>query len=678
MSDRADQQEIAAALKVSRRAIGKRAAREKWPTETIPHPGGRKHLYPLGRLPEPVRHAVANHRLAPALPATTASNDEAAPPIEFKPQDLTNAQRRIRDARSGVLSAIERLQQEADCTQTAAIHTLLTGARLGSLPEHLIYMLRMARAPRGRATRDGLPSVQSLKRWLGQPDTTPRQRRAVPRVPDWAPAFLHHYQQPTKPTVATAYDLAFGQLPPDARPNIHAVYRWLKTLSAEAREQGRMGPLELKSVQAFVRRDYSDLEPNDVWSGDGHTFDAEVQHPFHGRPFRPEITTIIDIATRRVVGWSVALSESAHAVADALRGGVERCGIPAILYADNGGGWKNTHLHGTLRAGVRDESVLGLKGRLGFQIEHSLPYSSQARGVIERFHRTVWVEGAKLLPGFVGAAMDREARLEQFKLTRRTLKNGGTMPLMPWDLFMEWVRQRVELYNARAHRSLKGTSPDLAWRAFEARNWQPTTLADGEIDTLFRPRVLRDVRRCEVQLFNNVYFSPDLDAVHGEKQLPVAFDIHDPSRIWVYWHDGRLICTAKWHGNSRSYFPVAVVEQARQNRAKARLERVEVKKEEILAELHGAEALEIKPAGAPLMVGGRLITPEDYVTAPRERPAPPPSRADRSAAENHAEWCEIDARLARDEPVSDDEQRYHRSWPRSAQAKSYLKKSGNG
>ncbi|WP_081333577.1 hypothetical protein [Burkholderia territorii] len=52
---------------------------------------------------------------------------------------------------------------------------------------------------------------------------------------------------------------------------------------------------------------------------DTRTFDAEIQQPMHGRPFRPEMTAIVDIATRRAVDFSIGLAESAIAVIDALR-----------------------------------------------------------------------------------------------------------------------------------------------------------------------------------------------------------------------------------------------------------------------------------------------------------------------------------------------------------------------
>lgn len=685
-------------LPASVQNINARATREAWPFVEVPSRGrtGTRREYIVAELPAPIRTAIQSQAIDSAVseitstvaahataltPAGDASLPMKSPAVPFSEADLTDAQRLERDARAGVLAALRHLQNTTKCSQDAAITTLLTSARAGRLDEVTDRLLRLSRDSRGRAG-DGYPSPRTLKRWLGARDLVPRVARADMSVPTWAGAFLAEFRRPEKPSVEAAYRTACAVWGAE-RPSIHQVRRFLAKLGNVTRENGRMGARELKNIQPFVRRDFSHLEPNDVWSADGHTFDAEVQHPLHGRPFRPEITVFVDIATRRAVGWSCDLAESGIAVADALRWGVERHGAPALIYVDNGSGYRN--------AAMSDEAV-GLVGRIGSTMTHSLPYNSQARGVIERLHQTLWVDGAKDLPGYIGAAMDREARLAQFKLSRKAIKGGGAMPLMPWELFVAWVQERVDWYNDRAHRSLGNTSPNLAWRAFEAKGWAAHMLDAALLDTLFRPRIARTVARGELVLFNNRYFSRELTEFHGE-QVHVAYDIHDAGKVWAYWPDGRLICTAEVDGNKRHYFPVPVVEQARQTRAKGRLARVETKRDEILAELHGTAAL---PAleSAPLVIGGRIVDPAAALAARREaiehaaevqaapvarkEPTPPQPdttpRSSRTAAENYAEWLDIDRRINALEEVTDAEARWHRTYTTSAQYKAHVKK----
>lgn len=669
--------DIASALGVSKQAVSQRAIREGWEYQEIAGRGGKKRVFSI--VPKDVRTAMQKQAISAALPVI--AQEIAAPIVLQAPEaTLTDKQRLERDARLGVKAAIQRTMIDSGCSQEAAMHTLLNNARTGLLDGVTTNMLRLSRDARGRSG-DGFPSIRTLKRWLAAADLAPKQRHQDMTIPPWAKAFLAIYQQPQKPAVADAYDQFCRTAPVEGRPSIHQVRRFLDKLGAVTRERGRMGPRELKNIQPFVRRDFSMLEPNDVWTADGHTFDAEVQHPFHGRPFRPEITVFADIATRRAVGWSVDLAESSMAVADALRNAVENNGIPALIYVDNGSGYKN--------AFMQDEAT-GLVGRIGSTMTHSLPYNSQARGVIERLHQTLWVAGAKQLPSYMGAAMDREARLQQFKLTRKALKQGGAMPLMPWDLFVQWCEERIADYNTKQHRSLGGTSPELCLRAFMAKGWAPHMMAADEMATLFRPRVTRTLARAEIRLFNNIYFARELEEFHG-LEAHIAYDIHDAERIWVYMPGGRLICEARVNGNRTHYMPVPVIEQARQKRAEGRLGRLDAKREEILEELHGGPAL-AAVATSQVVIGGRVIehetlsaavTPAVTVAPPtrteerKQRAAQivqPTPRSERPAAENYAEWLAIDARLQAGETVSEPDARWHRSYPQSAQFRAEAKK----
>lgn len=688
----ADFTEIASAFGVGKRSIERRANKEGWQfcEQSLPT-GSKKRLFPIATLPSAIKSAVIAQRLntsvssctAQAVPLPTgAVSPSASVGLSIPCADLTDAQRLERDARSGVRAAIQRLQASG-ASQEAAITTLLTGARSGQCDAHLAKMLRLARDPRGR-TGDGYPSVRTLKRWLAAHDLTPKLPQADMRVPAWAKDFLALYQVPQKPSVDAAYRDFSRQWP---GTSIHQVRHFLDKLGTVTRNRGRMGPRELKNIQPFIRRDFAHLEPNDIWTADGHCFDAEVQHPLHGRPFRPEITAILDIATRRCVGWSIDLAESGSAVADAIRYAAERNGIPAIFYADNGGGYQN--------AMMKDE-VTGLMSRLGTDMRHSIAYNSQARGVIERAHQTIFVAAAKQLPSYIGAAMDREARLAQFKVTRKALKHGGAIPLIPFDVFIQFIEARVADYNAKAHRTLKGTSPDLAWRAFEARGWKPEALRAEDTDTLFRPRVSRIIQRAEINLFTNIYFARELAEFHGS-EAQIAYDIHDPSRIWVYTPEGRFICEAQANGNRRHYMPVPVVQQAREKRAKGRLARIDVKRDEILEELHGAPAL-AAPASNQIVLGGRVIDADALAViaehppeAPRGQQDAPEhaasdtivrpglasrvvSRSDRDPSENYVDWLEIDRRLAAGEPVSEAEAVWHTTYQNTGQYRVQAKK----
>lgn len=278
---------------------------------------------------------------------------------------LSDDQREVMTARLAFVREIERSSKLV--SQQQAIDTLVDLARAGNLSP---YLAEKAAKANDRKTDDRSLSERTLKRWLadfrsgGEVALAPARRKPNMSLPTWAPTFLQHYQKPQKPSVEAAYSFFKAEYP--GCPSIHVVRRWLAKLSPEVREQGRMGNRELKELQPFKRRKANHLQPNDVWVSDGHTFDAEVINPLTGQPFRPEITLVIDWATRRITGFSVNLAESILATLDTLRDGVSRCGMFLILYVDNGSGFDNPAV---------DETV----DRLGGEITHSLPYNSQAR-----------------------------------------------------------------------------------------------------------------------------------------------------------------------------------------------------------------------------------------------------------------------------------------------------------
>ncbi len=589
-------------LPATRENIIRRAARERWPYRDVQGNGGRtgmrREYAPPVAIVEAIKAGAAQQFVTAAKPSNALPVVSAAQQRELLE---TDAQRLTADARKGILTTLARLMDQCHISREAAMTTLLTQAKMGTLDDHMVMMLKAARDERGRKG-DGFPSVRTLKRWLAQEktgDLTPKKVQADYSVPDWATAFLPFYQLPQKPSVELAYrefekayrmrDRAWDL------PTIHQVRRFLGKVGNVSRQVGRVGPREMKNLRGFTRRTFDELWPNDVWSADGHTFDAEVQHPLHGRPFRPEITAIIDIATRRITGFSIGLAESSLVVLEAIAHAVLKDGIPGTFYVDNGSGYKN---HLLKREGT------GMQGLLGFQTKHSLPYNSQAKGVIERSHQTLWIQAAKLLPSYIGSSMDRETRLAQFKITRRAVRKGGVMPLIGWDDFVRFCEERVDEYNNRPHRSLPKTvdpktgksrhmSPNDVLQAHRDRGWEACTLAERERQHIFRPRVERTVQRCEIALFNNRYSSGLLEEFNGEV-MHIAYDIHDAQRVWVHHPDGRFICAAELGANEKPYFGMSVIEQGREKRADARLKRIEAHIEEIEAERVGRPALTVE------------------------------------------------------------------------------------
>ena len=587
----------------TRKGLDKYLTRNNWKYKEVPSrgKGGTKREYFLPNLfneqilVKSIKEEVISTELS------TNKNMTTVPAVQ-KSTELMNWQREVAENRLFVVRYIQQ-QIKQGTKKTPAIEQFIADADALLLPEDMQLAVQKANAKAGevrtvsrRSVFDWVKTVEDAEKHQINVMSVlaPKARRSD--IPVWANDLLVLWAKPQKPSLAAVLEQLPNYLNADVPcPTYNQAYRFIKEKMGNVEAQrGRMGNRELKNLQPFIRRDTEQLLPTDVYTADGHCFDAEVAHPMHGKPFRPEITAIIDVATRRMVGWSIDLAESGWAVLDAVRMSACECGIPAIFYVDNGSGYKNQMM------GAKGRGVLA---RLNTEMSHALPYNSQAKGLIERSHQTLWVKAAKKLPSYIGKDMDAEASNKMFKLTRSEIKQiGVSKGLIAWTDFLNFAAQVVSDYNNKPHSSLKRItdpvtlkkrylSPLEAWNEALEMGAPIDRVEDWDAEDLFRPYEERKVRRGEIELFGNRYFSQELAEFHGDSVL-VGYDIHNADRITVRDEDGRLICYAYWNANKRAYFPQSKVEQARQKRADGRLRRLAVKQDEVLQEVNPQRVIE--------------------------------------------------------------------------------------
>lgn len=604
-----------------------RAKGECWPFVATSGRGGGSGKIKLYAVPKYVEAAIAlkrdkeirarldlenaqheNDGHTPQMAVTQTALAGVAPP----PAALTERQRQIAEARASILLHVLQLAQSGGIDR--AMYQVAEAAAARTLPPALAPLVAIANA---RAGASRTLTRATLYRWMSLFD--PERPRAVdglaPRnsgqtkrakwlrktADAWAEAALRLYQRPQKPTIRWVHEELPKHLPPSVKaPSYDSLRRFFASMGNVAIHAGRMGPRAIKAITPFIRRDKGDLWPGEVMMADGHQFDAEVAHPRHGGPFRPELTGVLCAGTRRLLGWSIDLAESGLAVLDALRVATMNSHMGEIFYVDWGSGYRNAMI---------SAPGVGLLTRLGMTLKHSIPYNSQARGVMERLHKSIWVRAAKELPTYMGRDMDPEAGHKVHKLTRKDIKDfGHSRRLMPWADFLRFAADHAERYNNHPHRGLpkiddpetgkpRHMTPNEAWAAAmqdaEQQGRVMPTLDTAEADHLFRPQTARRVIRGEIRLFGNTYFSPELTEHHGDG-VNVGYDIHDPSQVWVHDADGVLLCKAELDGNKRPMFSDSVRAEAHSvsqrnsiQRAKGREKRLQDQLDEVRRELHG-------------------------------------------------------------------------------------------
>ena len=594
--------------------------------------------------------------------------------------DLSEWQWDVGVARAWVLDEIDSAAEPVGIGKAERLFSCM--AKTGDLEPRKLEMLRLANARRGKNGR--AISKASLWRWreLAAGAATPGERiaRLAPKTRGkrWTitadeAAALAIYRRPNKPSLSWAVQQALESFGDTTYGALYArCRRVLNRLPKQVFYVGRNSGAALRALQTFRRREFQSLSPNDIWIGDGHSAKLRISHPETGAPFVPEVTIVMDVQSRYVAGWSVALSENCLAVSDAMRHGISRCGVPLIYYSDGGAGQT---------ANMLDAPLTGILPAMGIQHKTGWPGNPQGRGVIERFWPTVLIPLAKRFATYQGRNADRDTLRKVTGEIDRQIRAAqrGEVTALPAKLptfvqFIEALDAEIEAYNGgHWHRSLpkldgKQHATPAEYRAARMDGVEIHIPDRAELATLFMPSLLRVAARGEVRLWNGIYFHRDLMLVDAE-QVRVCYDIHDASRVLVKKLSGEPIAFAELNGNRSGYMPKPVIEQLREQRAGRRMALLESKMDGVRAEFDGATVTRAAPQAA-------ADTPEE--AADRAALAAEMSASNVVALREEAdEWApyrrctQIEARLAAEGEVNEDERGWYESYKKSSDYRTF-------
>ena len=521
---------------------------------------------------------------------------------------LDSKQRATADARLRMVLLVGQYEASAG-SRTKAIKLVSEMSRDEALPvdDSTDYNEVCANALAKARGKAGV-GVRMLHQWCIDADKceTPTERLAAlapqkqgqpvikPTRMEWLPDFMAVYRNTNGLSMAEAYrtfELSYGaKHGADAVPHYDAVRRAMDKMPKYVRECGRLTGASMKALKTYVKRDWSTLVNNDVWTGDGHSLKMKVAHPDHGKPFTPELTLIMDTASRYIVGWSMAYSENMLAVGDALRHAMTNHGIPAIYYSDNGSGQKNKTF---------DTDVIGVFARLGVHHETGIPGNPQGRGIIERVMKTIAQPIAREFETYHGPGMDSDThrRISTATASLANAQAAGREVLTPkqawakgklpsWQQLLDVTEAAIRWYNnEHKHTALGNVTPAMMrqhiFNSMDAADIIPLT--DVEARDMFRPAVSRKVQRAWVTVYNNEYWHQALEALDGQ-EVDIYIDQHDASTVIIRDKDGSYICDAVLDGNKRLAFPETLVQRTKRQRAETRIKALDEKKAQAVAE----------------------------------------------------------------------------------------------
>ena len=322
------------------------------------------------------------------------------------------------------------------------------------------------------------------------------------------------------PSYWTVYDVV-RELPPSLRTLAH-----------------RGGKSYGESFDLVHRREA--MKPNLIWQADHQQLDIKLLKE-DGSVARPWLTIVIDDYGRAIAGYYLGFDPpSSIRTSLALRQGIWRkdhphwhvCGVPAILYTDNGADFTSKHLH---------QVAADLKIRLVF----SIPGKPQGRGRIERFFRTVNEMFLCDLDGYI--------------------RHKRRAPSLSLNQFEERFRQfLLEVYHRRSSEAGRLPPSDL-WEEGGFLPRMPKSLE--QLDLLLIQEVRsRKVRRDGIHFQSLRYLSLTLAAYVGE-EVTIRFDPRDLGEIRVFYRD-RFLCRAISAELSGETIPLREIVRVRNRRRK--------------------------------------------------------------------------------------------------------------
>ena len=516
-----DLAELAQALSIRKQNVAKRAKREKWTFEEIPHPGHPKRIYRLDGLPEMVSLAVVLLR-ARQRPAPVSPYYESKSIPEFALEKGL--------ARLELHTAWQKHRSKAKSKENADAEFLVAYNTGQSHPRLLEALGKVGRSTLYRWDRCLKQADGDFRILCDHRGWAPAEGKPGNIGAEAERAFLGIYLSPQRPSAVLAYRamcavLAEQRIP---IPSLRSTYRFINRYTTEHEDHVtlmREGEKALADrIGPFIDRDDSILEVGDVLVADGHRLNFDCIHPFTGKPARMTLILWIDWASRMPLGWEIMPEENTIAIASALRMAITRLGkTPKVAYIDNGRAFRAKYFTRTSVEQFQMETR-GVFARLGIQPQYARPYQGRSK-IIERFFGTFDTQCARLLPTHRGSSVaDKPAYLMRNEKFHRARQPKGFPAVQDaLEIFADYVGW----FSQQPHKGLDGGLPIETFLAGQGEGVDASLL---DFNFMWRKEV--HPRRCRIRLAGIDFES---DALYGlDQPILVYYAWNDFSRIQMY------------------------------------------------------------------------------------------------------------------------------------------------
>ena len=172
----------------------------------------------------------------------------------------------------------------------------------------------------------------------------------------------------------------------------------------------------------YIERMYDDLQANDVWIADNHTFDFMTYCDNGQKTHRMYLTAFLDAKSGVLVGWNLTEQPDSHSTLLALRHAITRFGLPKSVYFDNGSEFLTHDIggrgHRTRKSWNADAIPPTILDLLDIKMHNAIVRNAKAKP-IERTFGTLKNHISRVIETFCGGTI-----LERPESLKWKLKHG--------------------------------------------------------------------------------------------------------------------------------------------------------------------------------------------------------------------------------------------------------------
>lgn len=170
----------------------------------------------------------------------------------------------------------------------------------------------------------------------------------------------------------------------------------------------------------YIERLYDDLQANDVWIADNHTFDFITYCENNAqKTHRMYLTAFLDAKSGVLVGWNLTEQPDSHSTLLALRHAIKRFGVPKSVYFDNGSEFLTHDIggrgHRTRKTWNADDIPPTILQLLDITMHNAIVRNAKAKP-IERTFGTLKNHISRVIETFCGGTIIERPESLKYKL----------------------------------------------------------------------------------------------------------------------------------------------------------------------------------------------------------------------------------------------------------------------